>query len=192
MERKIKKSEIPKIAKLVASCFTDYPVYKLYFPDEKKREKSIYYLMWYRLYVMQNYTVIVDDCIAFYSLKTPKDKNHSTIGLICNPLFLFGFLLHVSIKSYLKITEYQRVEKEISSKYFDETKDNYYHAACTLKQHRGLGFFLKGFRQSFPTSGRTFAETHVEKTFKLYERVGAHLLEKTEWNGITHYFFEFL
>lgn len=108
MISKISKKDIKHTAHIIAECFEDYPTYKFYFPDDTKRKKQIYYINWYRVYIMQKYTYAINTTDAF-----------------------------ISDKSF-------------------------------------------------------YAETHTEKNWRLYRMLGAELIEKSEWNGITHYFFKFL
>lgn len=191
MISKISKKDIKHTAHIIAECFEDYPTYKFYFPDDTKRKKQIYYINWYRIYIMQKYTYAINTTDAFISLKTPNDKNRCVLGLLLNPFFLFGFIKNIPLSSFIKLQKYAAFEKKISRKHMNPKKDNYIHAACVSESKRGTAFFFKYFEE-FISDKSFYAETHTEKNWRLYKMLGAELIEKSEWNGITHYFFKFL
>ena len=59
--RKIKKSEIKKTAWIMAENFCDYPLYKIFFPNDKRRQKQTFYFFWMRMYTRRNFSYVSDD-----------------------------------------------------------------------------------------------------------------------------------
>ena len=186
MLRKIRKDEIPALARISAECFYDYPVYQRFFPNEEKRLDCLFYHFQIRLYLMQNYSYVTENEDMLISVQRPGDKNHSLFGLLLNPRFFFGALKCLPLSFLPNLISYERTTKRVLKKYYNPKTDDYVGAACVLKKSRFSGVFFTALREM--DQGRPVcAETHTARNLKLYQYIGAELCDTIEWKGIPHY-----
>ena len=184
--RLINDSEIKETAWIMAENFSDYPLYDVFFENDEKKTKRIFYFFWYRMYTRKNFSYVTEEKDLVVSFQRPEDKIRSPIGLLLNPVFLFGFLKNVPFSSIRLVSEYGKLEKPYLDKYYNPRTDCYAQAVCVLKKSRGNGAVIKVFKEL--DDGRPiFCETHTEENVKLYEYLGAQLCETAKWHGVTHY-----
>jgi len=189
--RKIKKSEVKTIAKILSECFMSYPLYDVIFKDSENRKKSLFYLLWLKVYIMQNYTYINSDCSAICIIKEPGDCDCHPFFLFLNPFFFIGYLLHVPKISRILDREYKQLTRNVLNKFYNPKSDGYIEFLGAEKENRGRDFFegLSAFIQQFGINGWTYSDTHDARNIRLFTLIGAELLEKFEWHGLTEYFF---
>ncbi len=184
--RKIKLNEIPKVSKLMATCFLDYPLYSVFFKDEKRRFNGIYHFFCVRNYCRQRFTYITEDETAVFTLKRPGDKERPIIGFFLNPISAINFLLHVPLSALWLVRDFNRFSKPLQKKYYDKQKDWYFQVICTKKEARENLYFFKILKE-IDEGEAIYAETHTERNAELYKLMGCQLLEEAEWHGIKQY-----
>lgn len=184
--RKIRNDEIEKTARIMAKCFVDYPLYNVFFKDDEKKIKKVFYFFWFRMYTRKNYSYITDDEDVVISYKKPEDKDISAIGLLFNLKFLFGFLLTVPLSSLKLVSEFGAMEEEYQKIYYNPHTDCYAQAICVLKESRGNGEIFKALKEL--DDGRPiFCETHTEANRDLYKLIGVKECATGNWHGVNHY-----
>lgn len=184
--RKIKKSEIRELAQVMAECFVDYPLYGVFFPENEKKLKRVFYFFWFRLHVRRNYTYVDKEHDLVCSVKCPGDKDTSPIGLILNPLFLIPFLFIMPLKVYSLLSDFSKFDETEKIGCYDPERDVYVQAICVLKEARGNGLFFDFFRK-MDNGGSLYCETHTEQNRKIYEFLGFKTLKTGDWHGVTQY-----
>lgn len=183
--RKIRDDEIKKTAHIMAECFKDYPLYNVFFKNDQKKVKRIFYFFWIRMYTRKNYSYITDNEDIVVSFQKPEDKTISSLGLFLNPVFLIGFLINIPIKSLFKVKKYSDMSNKYLNKYYNPHTDSYAHAICVLKQSRGdIDIFkvLKDLDDGRPI----YCETHTDENVRLYELMGAKICSEELFEGVKH------
>ncbi|MCQ2413302.1 MAG: hypothetical protein MJ082_00705 [Clostridia bacterium] len=185
--RKITKREVRAAAETMAECFRDYPIYHAFFPNDKMKERQIFYFFWFRLYARLRYTYVTENGEAIISVMRPGDREHSTLGLILNPRFFFGFLFHIRLSVLRKVNDFSAFEESHRKNFYDPEKDVYIKAVCVRKDCRSTGIFFDLLRQ-LDDGSPIYAETHSPINARLYRMSGAEILLHTEWSGIDQFF----
>lgn len=187
MMRLIRPEEIKPVARLMAECFSDYPLYDVFFPGEKNRLERVYYFFLMRIWCRQKFTYVTDDLSVAMSIQKPGEQATSPWGLLLGTRFLLDALRVVPIRALLLAMEYTRAEGKLEKKYYNPAEDWYVHAICILKQARGGGTLLQVFRQ-IDEGAPVFCTTHTVQNVKLYRFLGAKVCEQMPWRGTTCYF----
>lgn len=184
--RKIEKSEIKELAMVMADCFVDYPLYNVFFPDDEKKLKRVFYFFWYRIYTRMNFTYVNDDKSLVTSYQKPGEKLKSAFGLFLNPSFLFGFIKNIPFKSIKLVFEFGDMESPLEKKHYNPETDGYVHAVCVLKKSRAGGAFLSAIKE-FDDGRPIFCVTHTDRNVRLYKHLGLEVVDQAEWHGVNHY-----
>lgn len=184
--RKIQKNEMRMAAQKMAECFSDYPLYDVFFPDSPNRLKQVYYFFWFRIYTRRNFTYITEDGELLASYQKPGEQLCSPLGLLLNPVFLFGFLRYIPLRALKQVREYSEMEAREQQKYYHPEEDWYLQVACVLKSSRGNGTFFRIAKET-DEGDPLYCETHTERNARLYRLMGFHICSQTEWHGVTHY-----
>ena len=184
--RKIRKDEIKKTAWTMAENFYNYPLYKVFFPNDEKRLKQTFYFFWMRMYTRRNFSYVTDDMSLVISFQKPEDKQTSSLGLYLNPVFLFGGLATVPLSALKIANNYVAFAETFEEKYYNPHTDCCIQAVCVMEKSRGDGQFFNVLKEL--DDGRPiFFETHTEENVKLYKYMGAEICDEGQWQGVTHY-----
>lgn len=184
--RKIKRSEIRETAMIMAECFKDYPLYDVFFENDDRREKRVFYFFWYRMYTRRDFSYINDSKSLVFSIKRPEDRQRSAVPLFLNPLFLFGFLRNIPLKSIRLTFEFSSFSERFQKLYYNPLTDVYAQAICVLEKDRGTGLLIDALKD-FDDDRPVYMETHTTDNVRLYQHLGAKLMETSDFHGVTHY-----
>lgn len=185
--RKIKPDEIEELAKIAAESFCDYPLYKIFYPDDNDRKTLMFYNCWYVIYKRQNYSYVTDDKSVYIAFKKPGDKSHSLFGLFFKHKFITKFISNKHTIPALKLlSSYGKFSNDIKNKYFNPNEDNYIENLFVKKETRGNGL-LYSVLSYFDDGHNIYAETHLKENAVLFEKLGMNICEIDKWCGIDHY-----
>ena len=184
--KRIRLKDVPKVSKIMAECFIDYPLYKVFFPDESKRFMGIYYFFCARNACRRKYTYIVEDEDAVISLKKPGDKEGPIALCAFNFILVLHSLPYIKLSTYKLIFDYSDLAEKLEKKYYDPKTDNYFQLMCTKKASRSKMLFFK-IIDNLDGRKPMYLETHTEKNVELYKHYGCQVLETTSWHGVPYY-----
>lgn len=185
--RKIKPDEIVEMAKLAADCFYDYPLYKIFYPDDNQRKVLMFYNCWFVMYKRQNYSYITDDKSVYIAFKKPNDKPHSLFGLFFKYRFVTKFFSSGSTIKALKLLQsYGVFSNKIMNKYFNPKEDNYIENMFIKKDKQGNGMIFNVL-SCLDDGNNIYAETHLKENAQLFEKLGMEICEISTWKGVDHY-----
>lgn len=170
----------------MAENFSDYPIYDVFFENDERKTRRIFYFFWFRMYTRRKFSYVTDNKDLVISFQKPGDKLCSPIGLILNPRFLFGFLRNIPFTALKRVLEFGRMEAPLMKKYYDPTTDSFIHAVCVNKSARGGKILIQSLKELY--DGRAvYCETHSDKHVKLYKYLGMELCETAVFHGVKHY-----
>lgn len=186
--RKIRKDEIKELADIAAECFCEYPLYKVFYPDDKTRREYMVYNCWFIMYRRQNYTYISEDKSLSITYKTPKDKTHSLLSIFLNWDFLSYFVKHwkKSVASIKLLISYGGFSHTVMKKYYNPKEDDYIENIFVRNTNQGNGLIFKALSM-FDNGRNVYAETHSKENAELYNKMGMDTCETAKWHGVAHY-----
>jgi len=184
--RKINKSEWKKTSKIFAKIFNEYDLYDLIFKRDKNFENKISYLFAIEVCGGINYTYEFDDFKGLATIKKPGDIDSNEYSCFFNPLFTFGFIINIRIKSSKIALEYLDYAKNVSSKFYNPDTDCYIKNIGVRKDCRGQGYLRKMISEicgDMPI----YLETHDVNNVEIYKKLGFELLDVSYFRGKAHY-----
>lgn len=185
--RKIRKDEIPKIARMAAACFRDYPLYDVFFPNDAKREKRLYYFSYGRLYTRQNYTYVTDDGNLLISLQRPGDRDVPMWRLILShPFLLLRGVCCIPFSVIGTLKALGRAEREVQERHYHPETDQYIKMVCVRKEARKEEFFAD-FLHMLDNGAPVYCETHSAAHARLYRMLGIRVVEESTFRGVPYY-----
>jgi len=184
--RKMKPKEMKQCAMVMAEAFEKYPLYDLFFGNQKNRVRRIFYFFWYRLYTRKNFTYVTDDLNMVCCIQTPEDKLKSPVGLFFNPAFFFGFIKNIRIKTLKLVREYSKIDKECMKKYYNPQEDWFVQALGIRKCERGRNLFFD-FIRAMDNGKPIFCLTHSARNVRLYEYFGANVVDQVPFHDTIQY-----
>lgn len=185
--RRIKSNEIKYMAKLAAECFYDYPLYKVFYPDDNSRKYFLFLNCWFTIYKRFKCSYVNEEKTLYIAFKKPGDKNRSCLGLFFNPEFTYKAFKTSKLISSLKLLQtYGSFSDKIKAKYYNPNEDNYIENMFVKKENQGDGLIFKAL--SYLDDGKkVYAETHADSNAKLFEKMGMRICEVAVWKDVKHY-----
>ncbi len=190
--RKARLDEIEDLAKLYASCFSEYALYTDYIlaeQSEKKRLKSLYYIYKYDLLRSKDYLYTNDEhTVSIVYIPNGKSKNEKYVYKYA-PSLVVTLFCKVGIKALKRGYTYATYAEEHSKELMGE-KDDYLSLVVVAKEERGKGALRKIFEQ-FCDDGHVYLETHTVRNKEIYLAKGFDLLDEAPlpyWDKVMGYY----
>ena len=186
--RRIKKNEIDKVSRMMGECFVDYPLYDIFFNENKHRLECVYCFFKARTYSRMDYTYITEDGNIAVCVKRPGDSELPLWKTLLRHPLLFFRCMHIMPvpKMIGLISDLGKTTEPLQKQFYDPEKDMNIQVVCVSKEMRASGMFFKVLSE-LDDGTPAYMETHTKHNVELYEKMGAHLCGSVDWHGVTHY-----
>lgn len=186
--RKIKDSEISLASEILVRRFLDYPLYKIYFPNEKNRYKKIkaFYLL--SLVARKSYTLVSDDLSLISCAKFPYDKTSSILRSIFFRNNFFKCLRLISIHSIKVLKEYNKAIKKVREKFYKKENTVFIEALSidhSLNDKINIFDIFKSYVDKNKYS--YYCETSDVRLANLYSSIGFKIKDEVNYKTVTTY-----
>ncbi len=171
---KLKRNQIKKASAILAASFFDYPMFRFYFPDPKRRTR---YLPWY-------FRSILNCAYRFGEIFTNSDvsgvifylaPNHNQLSLwefVQNGFLLTPFLL--GIQNYRRSMECEKFVDDTRIKLMGSQPHYYLWGLAVDPANKGKGVGSELTQQVIELSDRDnipiYLETHDERNVVYYQK----------------------
>lgn len=181
--RKITESEIEVVSKKFTEIFYNYKAYNYFITEDNKFEK-MYNMFLYEIYPTYKFTYTTENYKGLCVMQKPGEED---LKNCYTREFIEKINRILSTEEIEKLKKYITFAREVSSKYFDKTKDCYVRNLGVELNSRGKGIAKKMIEQI--SEGKSiFLETHDKKNLLIYERMGFEVvLEKRFADNVIHY-----